>query len=64
MKAYHIQLAVQQDDRSNGTLNIALLHVLPILRRVAKRQRFWLKWGMNALIKAIETYLKGEDFKV
>ncbi len=63
MKAREIALAVEADERRNGTLNVALLQVLPILRRIAKRQRFWLKWGMNALIKAIEEYLKSMGFQ-
>lgn len=61
MKIHDIRMAVAEStDNENSALilSLALQTVLPILKRIARRQKFWLRWGMNALIKAIEEYLQ------
>lgn len=61
VKIHDIRLAVlESTDNENSTLilSLALQTVLPILKRIARRQKFWLRWGMNALIRALEEYLK------
>ena len=58
---YDVQIAVSQAPGSNKDLNDALRLVLPVLRYLRDRGtgwKFWLKWGMDMLISAVESYLQ------
>jgi hypothetical protein len=48
-------------------INIALVRVFPVLRelaKLAKGWKFWLGWGMNKLLDALEEYLESKGYEV
>ena len=74
MKAHDIDLAVLATIResppgatSRSHLDQVLLDALPVLRALAAASsgwRFWLRWGMRALIEALEAYMELRGYDV
>ena len=64
MKAQDVQLAVSQTNEKNAILNMALSQILPVLRRLAEKGKWWQRWGMDALINAVEMYLRGVGYTI
>jgi hypothetical protein len=74
MKAHDVDRAVltaiteaPPGTTSRSKTDDALLDALPVLRALAAAStgwRFWLRWGMRALIEALETYLELRGYDV
>lgn len=70
MKAQDVEAAViaaRREEEGFFSLDpdLILRQALPILRRMAERSKgwkFWLRWGINALIGAVEAYLRLRGF--
>ena len=60
MKASDLKVVVAAYPLDNEIIDDALKIVLPILEKLMERTsgwKFWLVWGMRALISALKEYL-------
>lgn len=67
LKARHIASAINLTPGANSTHDRNLAATLPVLRTLAEEKKgwkFWLSWGINALLKAIINYLRGKGWDV
>lgn len=61
MKVTQIDVAVKNSGFDRTTVCTAVNIIIPVLEELAKSQsgwKFWLKWGMNALIAILREYTK------
>lgn len=66
MKATDVELAVLDLPGSQREWDEALLRALPVIRKIAETVggwKVWLRWGMAALIGAIESYLRARGYQ-
>lgn len=60
MRSHDVGVAADAVGVSDGELCAALRTALPVMReleRASKGWKFWLRWGMAALIAAFEGYV-------
>ena len=56
MKAADVEAALVVTGRPPPHFCLAVASVLPVLRELAKARVWWLRWGVNALIGALDEY--------
>lgn len=67
MKAHDVRLAVLDLPGDQSEWDDALLRALPVIKKIAGAiggWKVWLRWGMAALIGAIEAYLRSRGYEI